>query len=179
MKHYLDYIDFSNGICSEEINNNFKRLQDQINIERLSVAGQGISSGLQLNIKDFDLNVSEGYVVGNTGEEVYIPSTTINIEKPILIAKEETLGIKGGNKLSKSNTVSCRGKAHDKLAEYGEVFSLVEKDTGIYFMYGDTEPKPYKEVTDDNIQIDENDELGDLDLELTQDALEINFSDIL
>ena len=80
MKHYLDYIDFSNGICSEEINNNFKRLQDQINIERLSVAGQGISSGLQLNIKDFDLNVSEGYVVGNTGEEVYIPSTTINIE---------------------------------------------------------------------------------------------------
>ena len=46
-------------------------------------------------------------------------------------------------------------------------------------MYGDTEPKPYKEVTDDNIQIDENDELGDLDLELTQDALEINFSDIL
>lgn len=96
-----------------------------------------------------------------------------------VIAKEETLGIKGGNKLSKSNTVSCRGKAHDKLAEYGGVFSLVEKDTGIYFMYGDTEPKPYKEVTDDNIQIDENDELGDLDLELTQDALEINFSDIL
>ena len=128
MKHYLDYIDFSNGICSEEINNNFKRLQDQINIERLSVAGQGISSGLQLNIKDFDLNVSEGYVVGNTGEEVYIPSTTINIEKPILIAKEETL------KVNKNNTVTLQeipyatnrlmNSAQADSSEYGITLSL-------------------------------------------------------
>lgn len=96
-----------------------------------------------------------------------------------IIAKEETLGIKGGNKLSKSNTVACRGKAHDKLAEYGTVFTLSEKDTGIFYLNGDTEPKPYREVKDSNIQIDEDDDLGDLDLELTQDALEINFTDIL
>lgn len=104
-----------------------------------------------------------------------------------VIAKDEVLGVKGGNKLTKSNTVACRGKANEKLSEYGSEFKLVEKGEGIYIMEGDKEPTPYKEV-DKNINISESEDdhdLEDLDsVDLTadldsEDAVEITFDDIL
>lgn len=104
-----------------------------------------------------------------------------------VIAKDEILGVKGGNKLTKSNTVACRGKANEKLSEYGSEFELVEKGEGIYIMKGDKEPTPYKEV-DKNIEISESEDDNDLEdldsVDLTadldsEDAVEITFNDIL
>lgn len=94
------------------------------------------------------------------------------------IAKDEVLGVTGGNKVSKSNTVACRGKAHDKLEEFGNVFTLVEKSEGIFIMQGDKEPSKYK-VVDKNVKVTEPDEITDLEADLDGDSIEIDFSDIL
>lgn len=100
-----------------------------------------------------------------------------------IIARDSTLNVKGGNLLTKSKTISCRGKANDKLSEYGSIFKLEEKSPGIFIMKGDKEYKPYKTV-DSNIQIDEDlehdlekiDMSSDLDLDNIE---EINFNDVL
>lgn len=41
-----------------------------------------------------------------------------------VIGCNTAFGTQGGNRLTKSNTVSYRGKNHDLLEEYGTVFSL-------------------------------------------------------
>lgn len=89
MNNKLQLIDFSQGIKSTEIQHNFNALQEQLNKERISVAGAGISYGLDFKLTDFTLSISEGCLINNKGEEVYIDKTTIEIDKPILIEKIE------------------------------------------------------------------------------------------
>ena len=85
----MQLIDFSQGIKSSEIQHNFDVVQYQIDKERISVAGAGISYGLGFTVKDFTLTINEGCLINNKGQEVYIDSTTIEVQKPILIEKIE------------------------------------------------------------------------------------------
>lgn len=43
-----------------------------------------------------------------------------------LIGKDEYFGTKGGNKLSKTNTIACRGIKNSELAKYGKEFTIVK-----------------------------------------------------
>lgn len=61
-----------------------------------------------------------------------------------VIGKDDVLGVKSGNKLTKSKTISCRGKAHEKLEEYGTEFKLISLDDDTFIMDGGIEV-PYKE----------------------------------
>lgn len=85
----LELIDFSQGIRSTEIQHNFSVLQNQLDKERISVAGSGISYGLNFKLDGFNLTISEGCLINNEGKEVYIDETIVQIEKPVLIYKEE------------------------------------------------------------------------------------------
>ena len=89
MSKKLKIIDFSQGIKSTEVQHNFDALQNQLNKERISVAGSGIAYGLNFSIEDFVLKIEEGCLINKKGEEVYIDETNINIQKPILIEKIE------------------------------------------------------------------------------------------
>ena len=98
-----------------------------------------------------------------------------------IIGTDAAFGTKAGNKLTKSNTVSYRGAANEKLSAYGTVFRLEPtKNEGIYYLVGDKEPEETKvpdeiinieneldiEMLDDiNIDLD-NTELGDIDFKL-------------
>jgi hypothetical protein len=84
-------IDFSKGIRAEEIQENFVDLEAQLNRERLSVSGSGISSGLDFAIKDFNVEVSSGMLVDVNGEEISIAGKTIAIQLPRLVASKTTL----------------------------------------------------------------------------------------
>lgn len=42
-----------------------------------------------------------------------------------LIGTDEAFGIKNGNKISKSNTVACRGSKNEELSKYGTEFTLI------------------------------------------------------
>ena len=85
----LELINFSQGIRASEIQHNFEVLQYQLDKERVSVGGSGISYGLDFVLTDFTLNISEGCLINTEGKEVYINATDVIIEKPILISKEE------------------------------------------------------------------------------------------
>ena len=55
-----------------------------------------------------------------------------------IIGTDTAFGTKSGNKLTKSNTVSYRGSANEKLSAYGTTFKLEPtEDEGIYYLVGD------------------------------------------
>ena len=99
-----------------------------------------------------------------------------------VIGCNTAFGTQGGNRLTKSNTVSYRGKNHDLLEEYGTVFSFKETDKeGIFELVGD-KPLPEEKV-DENIQITdpEVEEIGrpeDLVGIVDGDATEVKLDDI-
>lgn len=88
-----------------------------------------------------------------------------------IIGTDAAFGTKSGNKLTKSNTVSYRGVANEKLSAYGTTFKLEPtEDKGIYYLVGDKiqeENSVPDEIIDieneldieslDNINIDEDD----------------------
>lgn len=86
--------------------------------------------------------------------------------KPV-IGSNEAFGTKGGNKLTNSLTVSCRGKANEALNEYGSRFTLAphaHKD-GLFMLIGDKmmdEP----DIIDDKIDVNEVDEEPSEDIPL-------------
>lgn len=100
----MKLIDFSEGIKSDEINHNFKTLQEQINRERRNVGGAGVASGLEItpivNNNEFAIEVSEASIVSNTGEEIHIPSRKISIELPKLAKEIEYLTCNASNQVT-------------------------------------------------------------------------------
>lgn len=88
-----------------------------------------------------------------------------------IIGTDAAFGTKSGNKLTKSNTVSYRGSANEKLSAYGTTFKLEStEDEGIYYLVGDKvqeENSVPDEIIDieselnieslDNLNIDEDD----------------------
>lgn len=81
-----------------------------------------------------------------------------------IIGSDQAFGTKAGNKLTKSNTVSYRGAANEKLAAYGTVFTLEPtKNEGIYYLIGDKEPEETK-VPEEIIDIE-----SELDIEPLED----------
>lgn len=91
----MNIINFSNGIRSEEIQENFETLNGEINRERLSIGGIGIASGLEIvpivTDTQFAIKVSAASIVDNDGEEVYIEEQIINIQRPNLAKQIEYL----------------------------------------------------------------------------------------
>jgi hypothetical protein len=82
-----------------------------------------------------------------------------------VIGTDAAFGTKGGNKLTKTNTVSFRGTANDKLAEYGTTFKIEpSEDEGIFYLIGDKINNP---IPDDVVDIE-----SELDIDAL-DALEI------
>lgn len=97
-----------------------------------------------------------------------------------VIGTDAAFGTKAGNKLTKTNTVSYRGAANDKLAAYGTVFHLEPtEEEGIFYMVGDKnpiEPEVPKELVDIESELDipslddldnaDDKELGNFDFNL-------------
>ena len=84
-----------------------------------------------------------------------------------VIGTDEAFGTKGGNKLTKTNTISFRGASNEKLSEFGTTFKLEpSEDKGIFYMIGDKISDP---IPEDSI---------DIESELDIDALDdINIDD--
>lgn len=82
-----------------------------------------------------------------------------------VIGTDSSFGTKSGNKLSKSNTISYRGSANEKLATYGTVFKMepTEED-GIFYLVGNKEDDPIPdEIVDIEKELDgELDQLDNL-----------------
>ena len=90
-----------------------------------------------------------------------------------VIGKDDVFNCKSGNKLTKSKTISCRGKANTELSKYGSEFKLVSLDNGTFIMDGGIEV-PYIENTkkkqDSKIKVIEDENPEVLPMEATLDA---------
>ena len=91
----MHIIDFSDGIRSEEIQDNFELLDAQIKRTRLSVGGSGIASGLNVtpivNDNQFAIRVSSASVIDKNGNEVFIEEQVVDVERPKLSKQKEYL----------------------------------------------------------------------------------------
>lgn len=74
-----------------------------------------------------------------------------------VIGTDEAFGTKGGNKLTKTNTVAYRGVKNEELSKYGKEFILVpmENRAGLFIL--DSGNEVQKVVVDESISVDEDD----------------------
>lgn len=88
-----------------------------------------------------------------------------------VIGTDSAFGTKSGNRLTKTNTVSFRGSANDKLSEFGVIFKLEpSEDEGIFYMIGDKMNNP---VPEDTIDIESELDLDSLDNLDIDDGVEL------
>lgn len=131
----LHIIDFSDGIRSEEIQENFEMLNGEISRERLSIGGPGIASGLEIEpiVSDsqFAIKVSAASIVDNNGDEIYIEEQLINIERPRLLKQLEYLTADINNQVVLKEVPYSLDRTCP--AQYGE--SLAEAYSGIKVLY--------------------------------------------
>ena len=95
-----------------------------------------------------------------------------------IIGTDEAFGTKGGNKLTKSNTIACRGNKNKELSKYGKEFVLaVYPSKAGLFVLTSEEVAVDQLVGDDNVNIDTPEGI-DLNLEGLVDDKDANVSSI-
>lgn len=131
----LHIIDFSDGIRSEEIQDNFDILDNQIKRTRLSVGGSGIASGLDITPivteNQFAIKISPASIVDDNGNETFIEEQIVNIERPKLSKQREYLNADINNQVQLKEIPYMLDRTQP--AQYGN--SLSSLYTGINISY--------------------------------------------
>lgn len=99
-----------------------------------------------------------------------------------LLGTDEAFGVKSGNRITKSNTVACRGSKNEELAKYGKEFILVPHPNkpGIFILTSET-VGPEQLIGDNNVSIEggESDDLPfDLDIKDLVEDEDVNTTEI-
>ena len=92
-------------------------------------------------------------------------STKIDKKIVPVIGTDEAFQSKGGNRLTKTNTIACRGSKHTELAKYGSEFNIIQHPSkeGLFILKSTTEI--------------EEQELEDIDIDL-QDIIDNDVKEI-
>ena len=103
--------------------------ENKYRLNNAAIELMGLSSDSKLSIK---------YVQGNSGD---VPVICIDNH---------------GNKITKSNTVACRGNKNTELAKYGEEFTLVPHPSkpGLFILTSES-VKPEQLIGDDNVSVED------------------------
>lgn len=126
----------------------------------------------QLTLEDnkYCLNTAAVELMGLTSDDkLDVKYEQRNGYRQPVIGTDNAFGTKGGNKLTKSNTVACRGSKNEELSKYGNVFEIKPHETkeGLFLLVGD-HPVLQEESSqqgDDNITSDIDEDLPvDVDL---------------
>ena len=170
-------------INREVVNDDLPKPKKKTSAPKKSKADENPEPELTLEDNKYCLNTAAVELLGVEAEDrIDIKFEKRDKVRVPVIGCNTAFGTQGGNRLTKSNTVSYRGKNHDLLEEYGTVFSFKETDKeGIYELIGD-KPIP-EEKEDENVKIvdEEVEEIGrpeDLVGIVDGDATEINADDI-
>lgn len=123
---------------------------------------------ITLEPSKYTLNPAAAELMGvSIGTRIDIKYQMVDgVEYPV-IGTEASFGSGGGNKLTKSLTVSYRGKANDRLSRFGDVFTVtpMRDSSGLFVLIGNGKP----EQVPDEIEIIEdmtnNEDLTDSDNE--------------
>ena len=96
-----------------------------------------------------------------------------------VIGTDEVWGTKGGNKLSKSNSVACRGSKREELLKYGTEFTIIPhtKKDGLFILKSNTVKSEIEDLQDleeeisSPIDVDLQDLLDDSDIKEVNSSL--------
>lgn len=118
------------------------------------------------------------------GDKIDIKFQKVGKQTIPVIGSDEVFGTKGGNKLTKTNTVSCRGKANDELSAFGTEFTLEEHPNkkGLFILRGENTPKvtpepaPEPEEEDEDLSVDLDDNEEEESVEISED--DFNFDEL-
>ena len=131
----LHQTNFSDGIRSEEIQDNFDILDNQIKRTRLSIGGIGIASGLDITPivteNQFAIKISSASIIDNNGDEIYINEQILNIERPKLSKQREYLSADVNNQVQLKEVPYMLDRTQP--AQYGGTLSNLY--TGIKISY--------------------------------------------
>lgn len=137
----------------------------------------------QLTLEDnkYILNQSAANLIGAQWEDrLSIKYQKIEGLTFPIVGTDVAFGTKGGNKLTKSLSVSCRGKANEMLSKYGDTFTVTKMKgyDDLFVLLGNADrPSESDEHKSDNIKIKEDENPKEdlpLDTELTdENAYEI------
>ena len=114
------------------------------------------------------------------GDKIDIKFQKVDKSMIPVIGSSDTFGTKGGNKLTKSNTVSYRGKANDELRVFGTEFTLEKHPTalGLFILKGENTPDvEFKETPTPEPEEESNEEINDID-DMTDDTEEVTDDDL-
>ena len=171
-------------INREVVNDDLPKAKKKTSTPKKSKADENPEPELILEDNKYSLNTAAIELLGvEADDRIDIKFEKRDKVRVPVIGCNTAFGTQGGNRLTKSNTVSYRGKNHDTLEEYGTVFSFKETDKeGIFELIGD-KPIP-EEKEDENIKIvdEEVEEIGrpeDLVGIVDGDATEVNADDII
>lgn len=98
---------------------------------------------------------------------------------PILGA-DEVFGTKGGNKLTKTNTVAFRGVKNEELSKYGKEFTLVAYSgkPGLFVLSSGEQVQEEHKDENISVDVDDTDLPFDLDLATIADDKDANITEI-
>lgn len=108
----------------------------------------------------------------------------IKYEKGVpVIGTDEAFGTKGGNKLTKNNTVAYRGAKNEELAKYGTEFTISAHSSkeGLFILSSENTPVQEELNGDENVALEEGDEDPlplDIDLAELVDEPDANVTEI-
>lgn len=108
----------------------------------------------------------------------------IKYEKGVpIIGTDEAFGTKGGNKLTKNNTVAYRGAKNEELAKYGTEFTISAHSSkeGLFVLSNENTPVQEELNGDENVALEEGDEDPlplDIDLAELVDEQDANVTEI-
>ena len=123
-----------------------------------------------LTLQDNKYTLSKGAVevLGVTeGDKIDIKFQKVDKTMIPVIGSNEVFGTKAGNKLTKSNTVSYRGKANEELSVYGAEFKLEAHPSadGLFVLKGENTPDVAVPVAkpdaEDDIDLDDFEDVED------------------
>ena len=147
-----------------------KRTVDKTNFEvsekktaKKKVVEDNSSPQLTLEDNKYRLNTAAIELMGVSAES----KIDIKYEKqgktmiPV-IGTNEAFGTRGGNRITKSNTVACRGSKHEELIKYGNIFQIIPHDSkaGLFILKGDAQIDTLD--GDENVSIDEEIDISQL-----------------
>lgn len=97
-----------------------------------------------------------------------------------VIGNSDITGVKG-NKITKSGTLSCRGKSNEVLADYGTVFTIIKgKKEGLFELVGENATVQQNDSDDNELELDNvlNDDIDfDTDIDMEEDDKSIEITD--
>ena len=142
----LNDLDFSAGIRSEYIDENFDLIRRWIEAERLRIGGWGLVEGFELsrNLSDFTVHVTDGIIINEDGEEVRVDEHTFQVGPPVYkeLVEELTVGKEGLITLSyapysniQKHTIIYNPPEYSELS--AEEFDIINLDTGSHLSVRD------------------------------------------